>query len=41
MPEMEPVTEEERRYICKMLVDYTPAKNVVLWILFFSTCLLS
>ena len=34
MPEMEPVTEEERRYICKMLVDYTPAKNVVLWILF-------
>lgn len=30
MPEMEPVTEEERRYICKMLVDYTPAKNVVL-----------
>ena len=35
MPEMEPVTEEERRYICKMLVDYTPAKNVVLWILFF------
>ena len=35
MPEMEPVTEEETRYICKMLVDYTPAKNVVLWILFF------
>ena len=35
MPEMEPVTEEERRYICKMLVEYTPAKNVVWWIMIF------
>ena len=35
MPEMEPVTEEERRYICEKLVDYTDAKNVFWWIMIF------
>ena len=35
MPEMEPVTEEERCYICEKLVDYTEAKNVFWWIMIF------
>ena len=33
MPEMEPVTEEEREYICENMIDFTTGRNVFLWVL--------
>ena len=33
MPEMEPVTEKEREYICENMIDFTTGRNVFLWVL--------